>query len=184
MDTALIGFVGVIAGALVTGGVQGVLAWNGRLLEARASAKLIYGTLFEMAACLTGIEEADALPEGAIRWLPNISAWEQSRSALARVVGPEDFHTVARAFANFAADRVTIEEMFEETSGQDVDGARLVLLKKDCAVTKNATLAAEKIAWKAGYRRFSRKGRSSPVESALAELAADRAGGTVKPDAD
>src|SRR4029077_13056923 len=47
MSTALVGLFGVIAGAVVTGGVQSASAWFDRRLLARSSARLLYMQLHE-----------------------------------------------------------------------------------------------------------------------------------------
>jgi hypothetical protein len=43
MDSALLGFVGVIAGSVTTGGMQCALAYLGRRNDSLAAARLVYG---------------------------------------------------------------------------------------------------------------------------------------------
>jgi hypothetical protein len=62
MSSALIGFIGVIAGVLTTGGIQAFLGWRDRKREARVAAEMIFVDLVSAEISLHVAIENDERP--------------------------------------------------------------------------------------------------------------------------
>jgi hypothetical protein len=119
MSTALVGLIGVIAGAVVTGGVQSASAWFDRRRSARSSARLLYMQLHEAEGVLRELAERRSWEQMITDWASFGMAWERHSEALARVLSTEDFVTVSSAFAclaNVARGRVWDAEQPESPS--------------------------------------------------------------------
>lgn len=99
METAIIGFLGVIAGGVVTGGVQAVTGYFDRRLSSRSAARLLYMNLYAAGYAIQDLEQAQA-------WLPTVTdwdafgvAWDRHSEALSRRLGTKDFIAVSSAFS-------------------------------------------------------------------------------------
>jgi hypothetical protein len=103
MSTALVGLFGVIAGAVVTGGVQSASAWFDRRLLARSSARLLYMQLHEAQQAIDDLHERRSWEEMITDWTSFGAAWECHCEALARVLRTKDFLLVSSAFACLAS---------------------------------------------------------------------------------
>jgi hypothetical protein len=103
MSTALVGLFGVIAGAVVTGGVQSASAWFDRRLSARSSARLLYMHLHEAQQAIDDLRERQSWEEMITDWTSFGAAWERHCEALARVLRTKDFLLVSSAFACLAS---------------------------------------------------------------------------------
>ncbi len=100
MDSGLIGFIGVIAGALTTGGAQLIVEERKRRNDALSAARLVYGALAEAEAMISYATETGSWGSRTGRTLfePHIAVWHAQRESLARVVGTLDFHSIGSAF--------------------------------------------------------------------------------------
>jgi hypothetical protein len=99
MDTAIIGFLGVIAGAVVTGGVQAVTAHLDRRRGSRSAARLLYVTLHVGRSAIEDLKATHSWGPTVTDWDAFGVSWDQHSEALARVLGTKDFILVSSAFA-------------------------------------------------------------------------------------
>jgi hypothetical protein len=97
MSTAVIGLLGVIAGAIVTGGVQLLVAWFDRRRASRAAARLLYMQLWWAHNAIDGLLTDNAW-NPHIDWGRFISAWVELRAGLARVLKTANFMRASAAF--------------------------------------------------------------------------------------
>jgi hypothetical protein len=102
MEAALTGFIGVIAGAVTTGGVQFWISAQQRRNDALAAARLVYGAL---ASATVELERTQLTKQWGAADLAlgppfagNRAVWSQQRERLARVLDPAGFHCVDGAF--------------------------------------------------------------------------------------
>jgi hypothetical protein len=102
VSPALIGLIGVIAGALLTGGIQAVVGRNDRRLAARASARLLGMHLDEAREGIVVLHDTSRW-DPVTDWQGFATAWRDNSAALARTLGTVDFLVVARAFANITS---------------------------------------------------------------------------------
>jgi hypothetical protein len=103
MSTAVIGFVGVIAGALTTGGIQFVGEWLRRRNDSVAAARLVYGSLVDAELVIKSMEQYGraAIVGTAVRPLQGHQAmWEAQRVSLARMLNIVGYQLVQSAFNN------------------------------------------------------------------------------------
>jgi len=95
MASALFGFIGVIVGTILSGGVQAMIGWQDRKRQARVAAALIFADL-EHAR-----RELAHLPMMPLN--PHIESflevWHAQRSDLAAGVSPLEYHQLAAAFS-------------------------------------------------------------------------------------
>jgi hypothetical protein len=103
MSTALAGLLGVIAGAMVTGGVQASLSWLERRREARSSARLLYMELNVAGEGVEFLHEAENWSRISVDFRDIDRTWRAHRERLAHIVGTDDFLKVAAAFSSIAA---------------------------------------------------------------------------------
>lgn len=101
-NEAVFGFIGVIAGAVLTGGIRVFVEWRDRRNESRTAARVMYSEL----------EQANAMFEGAIdgqppdllrdtRYLENASeTWIEKREAIGRASSLQSFQFIAKAVRN------------------------------------------------------------------------------------
>jgi hypothetical protein len=90
MSSALIGFIGVIAGVLAGGGIQWMLARSDRKRDARVAASVLSGDLITAFYVLQLDLDADVSAY--------FESWASDRRAFAAGSKPLDFHIVANAF--------------------------------------------------------------------------------------
>jgi hypothetical protein len=103
MSTALVGLLGVIAGAMVTGGVQASLGWFDRRRSARSSARLLYMELNVAGEGVEFLREAKSWSQIIIDFRDIDRTWRAHRGRLAHIVGTDEFLKVAAAFSSIAA---------------------------------------------------------------------------------
>jgi hypothetical protein len=102
LSSALIGVIGVAAGALATGGVQAYLNARERRINAVASARLLWVEL--RWTCIT-LQET--LKHGA--WpleqliAPTLQLWEMEKKAMSRATNNREFERLAGAIAHLKA---------------------------------------------------------------------------------
>ena len=95
MTPALIGFLGVIAGGLITGGVGFVNGWRERARARRTAARLIYGDLLLAASDMNGyLNEAGGWPDDAWVLPMYVEAWRRHADAFS-LADAGDFNIVA-----------------------------------------------------------------------------------------
>jgi len=98
MSSALIGFIGVIAGAVTTGGFQAYVARRDRKRDARVAAGLVFA---DLAIAFKALEPLlDGKPPLTASFKRFLETWRDERRALASGVRPSDFHAIALAFKN------------------------------------------------------------------------------------
>jgi hypothetical protein len=97
MDSALFGFIGVVAGSLTTGGLGYATEWRTRRNDSLAAGRLVYGALVEVELTVTGAVEHGRFAPGR-RFTGQLALWEAQRGALARRLGVFDYQIVQAAF--------------------------------------------------------------------------------------
>lgn len=98
MSSALIGFIGVVAGILTGGGVQWFLAGRDRKREARVAAAMIFADLAIAYRALEPLLAGN--PPNAVRLDRYLERWQEERRTLAAGVSPLEFHLITLAFKN------------------------------------------------------------------------------------
>jgi hypothetical protein len=116
MDTALIGFVGVIAGAATTGGLQYAAEWRTRRIDSVVAARLVYGALVDVEKAVAAGVDQRRFPQGA-RFTGQLMLWDNQRLALARKLGVVDFNIVQAAFLSVRHYDDVLELAGEDKSG-------------------------------------------------------------------
>jgi hypothetical protein len=173
VSTALIGLIGVVAGAMVTGGVQGAGAWFDRRLSARSSARLLYMQLRGAEYALVELAQRRSWEQMITDWTSFGVAWERHSEALARVLATEHFVTVSSAFtclANIARGRTWDAEHPElREPGTDFSVPENVL--KDYAATVRV---ARRAVLEAAFTR-SEKRRGAHLVALSTEFPAEEA---------
>jgi hypothetical protein len=97
MSSALVGFIGVIAGAVTTGGVQATVGWLGRRSDAVAAARLVGTALDDIIVTLQIAQDRGSWPKGAERIDQFMATWQEHQGALARSLDAIEFDLVAQA---------------------------------------------------------------------------------------
>jgi len=116
MGAALIGFVGVLVGGLLSGGATFLMAHRAEKRRARASARLLESELKSVAANVSAFHrdladaarEAPMLPSNTrevvfLLPLPSTELWKEHEARLAEVLEPKDWYAVTGAY-----DRITV----------------------------------------------------------------------------
>lgn len=158
MSSALIGLVGVIAGVLVTGGVQAILTSRDRRRDARVAAALIFADLATAREMLDAVLAGDAAAPPASDLYKFLEVWREQRRPLALGVSPFDFHTIAGAF-NILANAA---------SGIDV-GPPLLSDKLGVLTAVEFFDRATEVAWRASGMETSFGGTNTAHNSARTE---------------
>lgn len=91
MNAALLGLLGVIADAILTGGVQAAIAWFDRRRSARTSARLLYMELHTAGEAIEELYNRRSWELMVIDWRVFVAMWEKHREALASVLKPQAF---------------------------------------------------------------------------------------------
>jgi hypothetical protein len=148
VSSALIGLLGVIAGAVVTGGVQAWANWSQRHLDARASARIVWGALTDTIDMIEispsfggwGVGAEDLLSE-------RLSTWTEQRIALARVVSSHGYRVIEEAFIGVRHIRAAMDDAaaqgnadrgFALVMQDQYAGMRLLYLKEASAIAFRA----------------------------------------------
>jgi hypothetical protein len=95
---ALIGFAGVVAGALVTGGVQWISAVSDRRLASRSSARQLIVLALRARAAVEGLAITKDWRGTDPEWEVFDRRWEEHGPNLARTVTTADFVVLAHFF--------------------------------------------------------------------------------------
>jgi hypothetical protein len=96
MSTAVVGLLGVVAGAIVTGGVQLTIARFDRRRASRTAARLLYMQLWWAHNAMDRILENDAW-DPRVEWGRFIDAWIEYRADLAQKLTTKHFLIVSAA---------------------------------------------------------------------------------------
>jgi hypothetical protein len=99
MDSAFIGFIGVVAGAATTGGLGYAVEWRTRRNDSLVAARLVYGALVEVELTVASAVEHKSFAPSR-RFNDQLALWDGQRAALARKLGVYDFQIVQAAFSN------------------------------------------------------------------------------------
>ena len=105
MTQAIFGLVGVIVGALVTGGTQVFLEWRGERRDVRRARRLVAAELLSNASYLSAISVAKKVAYFEAGAPLATSAWEQTRSDLAATLDEALWTRLALAYANLDRER-------------------------------------------------------------------------------
>lgn len=98
MSTALVGILGVVAGALTTGTVQLWLASKQRRIDARASARVVWGALADVIEVIEASKARGRWTTGHGELDNRLGLWAEHRLALARVVDSYGYRRIDTAF--------------------------------------------------------------------------------------
>lgn len=96
-STALVGFLGVIVGGVLSGGIQTTIAWHDRIRAGRMAARLIYMDLWRAGLAL-GSARNERRWNPRIDWDTLTATWAEHREALAYVLPTASILTVASTF--------------------------------------------------------------------------------------
>jgi hypothetical protein len=118
---ALAGLVGVIAGSIVTGGVQAVLARFDRRLASRSAARLLYVELHVAKELINELRNTPNWERLIVDWHEFGVVWAQHREALARVLTATDFLTVAQAFSSIGYLALARDKDAEPSREEDAE---------------------------------------------------------------
>ena len=128
--SALFGFLGVIAGALVTGTITGVLAHMQHGLQGRVAARVLYATLLDARKRIDAVLRTERVGPSSHDWAVElVPPWQEHRDNFARAGGSSlDFREVATAFAMVSAIIAMRHNLIEtdgtpEGEAQDVTDA-------------------------------------------------------------
>jgi hypothetical protein len=105
VSQAIFGLVGVVVGALTTGGMQAFLAWRAEQREFRRSKRLVASELAQNAVWLASVSEGKAMPSFAVGAPLVTSAWEQTRPHLADGLDEDLFTRLALSYTLLEVDR-------------------------------------------------------------------------------
>jgi hypothetical protein len=99
VDTAVAGLIGVVAGAVLTGGIQAIGAISARRLNARTSARLLCVSLHEAAVAMHTVLKHQWWGPSLDDWDRFLAPWRDHRDPLMRVLSPEDSWAVTSTFS-------------------------------------------------------------------------------------
>lgn len=163
MGVALIGFLGVIIGALVTGGIQTVQAWSQRRGESSAAARLLVFVLFEASSQINAAINTKAWSLVDEDWERYSKAWADNRGALARVLSGQDFADVAGGFlaVEMAASRRLggMKQLSDPTQQSSLFGDPQIAVLR---VYLHSINLAEPIVWNLGLTRSEKRANPAP----------------------
>ena len=90
------GFLGVLLGGIITGGVTYWMQWRRERREARGARRVVESEIDEATAALTAIKGQEKWPPG---WIQHWSeSWEAVRPALALDLSDDSFKRIAEAY--------------------------------------------------------------------------------------
>jgi hypothetical protein len=111
MGVALVGLLGVVVGAIISGGATYVMARRSEATQARTGARLLETELRTIAGSLGLLlreplvpgDSTDALTQDDLRAaiaVPAPRLWHEYRAVLAGVLSSEEWYAVSRAYEN------------------------------------------------------------------------------------
>ena len=158
MSNALVALVGVIAGAITTGGIQLWLASNQRRNDALAAARIAWAALSEVTHELRASEKIGAWRSGRdgfqAKLARGLDVWDEQRVVVARAVNSYDFRRIEIAFSSLR----TIQTELAHGLPPQVDdgGFGRIIGDHDHQGTMHAFLEALEITQRAGRSGLDR----------------------------
>jgi hypothetical protein len=110
------GLIGLVVGALASGGVQAALAWSDRDRDARSAARLLYMKLDSADVALKALEDHHAWVPVGLDFRQYTAAWEKRSDALSRVLKSADAIAVDKAFG--LLDAVAMKKAEDEAAAK------------------------------------------------------------------
>lgn len=171
MGVALIGFIGVIAGAVATTGTELLVNSRKRRNDSLAAARLVWGALEQAMNVVSRVPASDNWGVGPRGMERAIDVWDENREILARSVDNFGYRILEYA-------SVVLRETVEQAGDYDQAGFDRVKsderLPEDFEWLEKAAVVAEKagITW---WERVTRSRRTRGWESALAAASSARA---------
>jgi hypothetical protein len=159
VDNALIGVLGVIGGALATGGVQLGLASRARHTDAIAAARMLFAALAEAEACLRSGKKTGSWGASENQFKTPLVAWGEYRVPFARGVTSSVFERVARGFGEVR----NLQNVRTANSERNDEGVAVVLRDAQIDVREQVLLTAMELARKAGERWSDRLRKQQPT---------------------
>jgi hypothetical protein len=144
VSSALVGVIGVAAGALATGGIQAFLSWRSARADAVASARLMWAEFRSAGMAIRIMLERDAWMSSAI-FTPTFKAWETEKRPISRATTNAEFRKLARAIAYLQGIRIW------EIQNESFQGHR-----EDLEEAAEAVARARVAAYVAGERPVAR----------------------------
>lgn len=144
MSTALIGIIGVAAGALATGGVQAYLGWRERRVDAIASVRLMWYELRHSVLRLQEMLGQDEWVEPLNLERP-LAVWDEEKRAISRASSNREFESFAAA----AAHLLSVQAWHDS-------GASFESMRSEVAVATRICIQARVTAFIAGEPSWSR----------------------------
>lgn len=136
MDTAIVGLIGVIAGAIVTGGFQALRAASARSLNSRTAARLMISPLMDARSSLVAVLKLQDWGREGYDWERLLAPWREHRDPLVRALPTDACLTLTITFAELESliavrGSVDLTETAEliRTALRSVDGALCVIWK-------------------------------------------------------
>jgi hypothetical protein len=124
MAAAIFGLVGVVVGALVTGGVQFVLDRRREQLDVRRATRLVAAELKDAAylyAALSRVEEWPAAEGHEEDYVLSTTAWNEHRAHLAiPPLNDELWDALVNSYAVLRADRGAILRSIRDHAGEPI----------------------------------------------------------------
>lgn len=121
MDSAIVGFIGVIAGAVVTGGIAAANAVAQRRLDARTAARLLASRLEAARQAVIYLNEKRDWSQSLVDWDTLGKVWDRHAEPLARVLDTRDFIRVSSTFT--VIESLALARRLDESNAER-EGAR------------------------------------------------------------
>jgi hypothetical protein len=171
MSAALIGLIGVIAGAAATTGTELLVNSRKQRNDSLAAARLVWGALEQATNVVSHVLESDNWGVGPRGMERAINVWDENREILARSVDNFGYRVLEYA-------SVVLRETVEQAGDYDQAGFDRVKaderLPEDFEWLEKATIVARK-AGITGWERVTKSRRTRQWESALATASSARA---------
>jgi hypothetical protein len=171
MSAALIGLIGVIAGAVATTGTELLVNSRKRRNDSLAAARLVWGALEQATNVVSGVLESGNWGVGPRGMERAINVWDENREVLARSVDNFGYRILEYA-------SVVLRETVEQAGDYDQAGFDRVKADKRLPQDLEWLEKAAVVAQKAGITRWERVTKSRRTrrwESALAVASSARA---------
>jgi hypothetical protein len=127
MGTALVGFIGVIAGAITTGGVSALLAFLSRRRGVLLAARVLSATLLDASVRIGSVVSSKNLGVSD-DWAPLLLPWQEHRDNLALAVDPRVYRLVAVAFSNLSLVVSYRQMLINDDTAASADEIDMVLV--------------------------------------------------------
>jgi hypothetical protein len=130
VSEAIFGLIGVVVGALTTGGTQLFLAWRAERRDIRRARRLVASELAQNLVTLASVSAEQRVARFA-GGAPLVTvAWEQSRSHLAVALDDDLFTRLAFAYSRLEIDRERLNVAMDLTDLSDEPTTALLEMAK------------------------------------------------------